>query len=87
MTKVLLICAVVAALVTGCEALPTAGDECPAGLVVQIDVCPGTAGRLATCLARWPEQPEGVPPGGMPVTWCVATADDSSAYECVPTCP
>ncbi|HET7037179.1 MAG TPA: hypothetical protein VFI42_15950 [Thermomicrobiaceae bacterium] len=96
MTKLLLICVVVAALVTGCDAVEGQGSVesasgasvCPAGLVVQADVCPGTGGQLALCKAKGEENGVSAPVG---VSWClVATAPAEGVIdyvECVPVCP
>jgi hypothetical protein len=79
---------VAVAVMAGCEALPAAGDECPAGQVVQVDICPGTLGRLATCLAMGEDRPGTQP---VQVAWCLAPhtpAEGVTDYaECVPVCP
>jgi hypothetical protein len=78
----------IASLFGGCEALPTAGDECPAGQVVQVDLCPGTAGKLATCLAMGPDEPGTQP---VQVAWCQVEATPPEGgtdwFLCVPVCP
>ena len=84
-----LILVVLAAVVgAGCEAVQGLDNECPAGLVVQADVCPGTGGQLALCKAPHEENGVSAPVG---VSWCLvatAPAEGVTDYvECVPECP
>ena len=86
MTK---ICVFLALLTfTGCELAEGAAKDCPTGLVVQADICPGTGGHLATCLAMGEESGVSAPVG---VVWCLVPTtpvEGGTEYvECVPECP
>jgi hypothetical protein len=77
-----------ALLLSGCELAEGATQECAPGLVVQANVCPGTGGHLATCIARGEENGVSAPVG---VLWCLAATTPvegvTDYVECVPACP
>lgn len=79
-------------VLTGCDVLPDAiegaYEDCPRGLVVQAEFCPGTGERLALCKAGGEKDGVSAPTS---VVWCLVetqTTETQVDYaECVPSCP